>query len=140
MSIFKRVFRAGEPRPVGEMAYEEVWEEFKRIVPYRDGKMFVSVLEQPEYAGALMWLTPGTECPMAKSFARAAVDYFRNPQGELDEMVMVYQPESVEKWSTPPDSSLAAVRQIVEIAGIRVIVFFKETPEAEHTKLDCAPG
>lgn len=122
------------------MPYPEVWEEFQRIVPYRDGKMFISVLRQPEYATALKWLGSETECPMAKSFARACVDYFRNPQGELDELVMVYQAESVANWSTPPESSLEAVRQIAEITGLKVIVFFKPTPDAENVKLEFTPG
>lgn len=80
-------------------------------------------------------MSPGTECPLAKSFTRSLVDYFRDPQGEFDEIAMVYQAESVEKWSTPAESSLVAIRQIVEISGVQVVVFYKEAPEAEFVKL-----
>lgn len=140
MSLFKRLFASKPTRPpVDEMPYELVWEEFTQIVPYRDGKMFVEVLGQPEYERALNWLSPGTECPMAKSFARAAVDYFRNPEGDLTELVMVYQAESEDNWSTPPESSLEAVGQIAEITGLKAIVFFKPTPDAEHTKIEITP-
>lgn len=139
MSIFKKLF-GPKHRPVNEMSYPEVWEEFQRIVPYRDGKMFISVLQQPEYAAALNWLGAETECPMAKSFARACVEYFRNPQGDLDELAMVYQAESIENWSTPPESSLEAIRQIASITGLKVIVYYKPTPEEEHVKLEFTPG
>lgn len=122
------------------MPNAEVWEEFKRIVPYRDGKLFISVLEQPEYSTALKWLSADTTCPMAKSFARACVDYFRAPAGGPDELVMVYQAESVDKWSTPPEESLQAVRQIAEITGLKAIVLYKPTPDAEHIKLEFKPG
>lgn len=137
MSIFKKLFGPKTERPpVNEMAYEDVWQEFIRIVPYRDGKMFISVLRQPEYSEALNWLTPGTECPMAKSLTRGLVDYFRNPSGELDNMTVVYQPERVEKWSTPPDSSLKALGQIVAISGVSATVFYKPTPEQDHVKIE----
>lgn len=143
MSLLKNLF-GGKPTdaqlPVDEMPYPEVWAEFQRIVPYRDGKMFISVLQQPEYAEALTWLEADTECPMAKGFARAVVDYFRSPKGDLTELVMVYQAESVDNWSTPPESSLKAVGQIVQITGLKAIVFYRPTPGAEHVKIEITPA
>ncbi|MEI7576511.1 MAG: hypothetical protein WCK51_06430 [Armatimonadota bacterium] len=140
MSLLKKLFGTKPtPTPVNEMSYDDVWVEFRRIVPYRDGKMFISVLQQPEYKEALAWLSPGTECPMAKSLVRGLVDYFRNPTGDLDNLAMVYQAESVENWSTPPGSSLTALGQIVAITGIKATVFYKPTPEEEHVKIEITP-
>lgn len=141
MSLFKKLLAKPEPKlPVNEMAYEAVWNEFKAIVPYRDGKMFISVLQQPDYKNALNWLSPGTECPMAKSLTRGLVDYFRNPTGNFDNMAVVYQPESVENWSTPPQSSLEALGQIVAITGVKATVYYKPTPEEEHVKIEITPN
>lgn len=121
------------------MPYEDVWDEFVRIVPYRDGRMFISVLQQPEHREALTWLSPGTECPMAKSLTRGLVDYFRSPSGDLDNLAMVYQAESVENWTTPPESSLSALGQIVAITAIKATVYYKPAPEEEHVKIEITP-
>jgi hypothetical protein len=140
MSLLKKLFG---PKPahraVDEMPYEDVWVEFVRIVPYRDGRMFISVLQQPEYKEALTWLKPGTECPMAKSLTRGLVEYFRNPSGDLDNLAMVYQAESVKNWTTPPESSLSALGQIVAITGLKATVYYKPTPEEEHVKIEITP-
>ncbi len=140
MSLLKKLFG---PKPaqkaVNDMPYEDVWDEFVRIVPYRDGRMFISVLQQPEHREALTWLSPGTECPMAKSLTRGLVDYFRSPSGDLDNLAMVYQAESVENWTTPPESSLSALGQIVAITAIKATVYYKPAPEEEHVKIEITP-
>lgn len=140
MSIFKKLFGKTAQIPVNEMTYDAVWDEFKRTVPYRDGIMMITVLEQPDHADAYNWLKPGTTCPMAKSFARSIVDYFRNPQGDPDEFGIVYQAESDENWSTPPESSLKGVADMVGITGIMAKVLYRETPGGEWKKIEIRPG
>ena len=76
---------------------------------------------------------------MAKSLTRGLVDYFRSPSGDLDNLAMVYQAESVENWTTPPESSLSALGQIVAITGIKATVYYTPTPEEEHVKIEITP-
>ena len=63
-----------------------------------------------------------------------------NPEGDLTELVNgSIGPKASTTGRRPRKSSLIAVGQIVQITGLKAIVFYKPTPEEEHVKIEITP-
>jgi hypothetical protein len=93
MNILRKLFGikpAKRLRDLQSMSIDEVWTEFCESVMPPGRPRLTEALQSPEYARALRWLQPPTNCAMAKGTLRALVDLQRNGNWrELDNLVLV---------------------------------------------------
>jgi len=112
-----------------DMPIADVWEEFVATVRQPNGRLAIEALRQPEFAAALAWLEPPTDCPLAKATMRAMVGAQRAGSiSQLDEFAAVYQAEEGATDRRPPDQSIEALGQMCSLFRTAARVFYQTDP------------